>query len=343
MLQTMLDAGLLPDALIRHGIRRLNRRRLAEEGRGGEEAAQARLTAWVAQMRESPIALQTEAANAQHYEVPTEFYRAVLGPRLKYSCCYFEPGVSSLARAEEAMLERYVERAHLEDGQEILELGCGWGSLCLYLAERFPRSRILGVSNSRTQKTFLDAEIDRRRLGNLEILTADMNSLQSERRFDRVVSIEMFEHMRNWERLLAKIAMWLRPGGKFFLHIFAHARYAYPFEDHGPNDWMARYFFTGGMMPSDALPLYFQKELRILDHWRLDGTHYERTAELWLNNLDRARSKLLPLLAGVHGEKDALRWFRNWRIFFMACSELWGFRGGREWLVSHYLFERPSG
>lgn len=342
LIQNALETGLLPDSLIRYGIRRLNRRRLVEESRGGEEAVQARLASWLERMRSGPIAVQTEAANAQHYEVPTEFYRKVLGPRLKYSCCYFEPGVASLAQAEEAMLELYVDRGRLADGQEILELGCGWGSLSLYLAERFPRCRILAVSNSRTQKAFLDSEIARRRLGNLEIQTADMNDFQTERRFDRVVSIEMFEHMRNWERLTAKVADWLRAEGKFFLHIFTHSRFAYPFEDLGSDDWMARYFFSGGMMPSDDLPLNFQRELKLVERWRVDGVHYRKTAECWLQNLDRSRLELLPLLGKTYGEKNAMKWFRYWRVFFMSCSELWGFREGREWLVSHYLFEKPD-
>jgi len=271
------------------------------------------------------------------------FYQRVLGPRLKYSCCWFERGDESLAEGEEAMLRLYGERARLADGQEILELGCGWGSLSLWLAEHYPHSHITGVSHSRTQKEFIDAEARKRGFTNLTIVTCDMNDFDiAAAHFDRVVSIEMFEHMKNWPRLLANVARWLKPGGLFFLHVFAHARFAYHFVARDQTDWMSRYFFTGGMMPSEDLATRFQEDLTLLDHWRVNGRHYQRTAELWLENMDRGRTDLRPLLAATYGSDQATRWWVYWRVFFMSCAELFGHRGGEEWLVSHHLLQKPA-
>jgi cyclopropane-fatty-acyl-phospholipid synthase len=342
----LLERDWVPDFLIRRRIRALLAARLREEDQGDPERQQQRLQDFVRQLSVSPVAIETAAANEQHYEVPTEFYKRVLGKHLKYSSCYFAAQTSlpaeHLDAAEARMLELTCRRARLQDGERIIELGCGWGSLSLWMAANYPRARITAVSNSRTQKEHIDAQARERGLGNLEVVTCDVNVLAfpEERKFDRVVSVEMFEHMRNYETLLARVASWMAPGATLFVHIFTHRQFAYPFEVRDETDWMARWFFTGGIMPSDHLLLYFQRDVRLLEHWRVPGWHYSLTSEAWLQNMDRHRAELMPLLARTYGEGQALRWWVYWRVFFMSCAELWGHDQGREWLVSHYLFEK---
>ena len=334
----LAERGLVPDALLRAGIRRMCEARLRDEHADDPDAAARRNAALIAELRESPVAIHTDAANRQHYELPPGFFTRCLGPRLKYSGCYYPTGNETLAQAEEAMLALYGERAELADGQEILELGCGWGSLTLWMARHYPNARITAVSNSAPQRAFIEAQCRERGFANVRVITCDVNRLElPASNFDRCVSVEMFEHMRNYATLLGRIGGWLRPGGTLFVHIFCHRTLLYPFETAGDDNWMGRHFFTGGLMPAADTLLWFQDALRIEDRWLVDGTHYERTANHWLANQDARRDEVMAILREAYGDAAKL-WFQRWRMFWMACAELFGYEGGQQWLVGHYLF-----
>mgnify|MGYP002147158355 CR=1 FL=1 len=336
----LAERGTLPDALIRLGIRRLCARRLHEERDGGIEAESARRAARIRMLRESPVAIETKAANEQHYELPPGFFQLCLGKRLKYSSCLFPRGDESLDQAEELMLAASCERAELRDGQRILELGCGWGSLTLWMAERYPNARITAVSNSAPQREHIEARCRERGFANVTVLTHDANTLElPAASFDRCVSVEMFEHMRNYQTLLARIASWLAPGGKLFVHVFCHKDLMYPFEVDGDDNWMGRYFFTGGLMPAADTLLHFQRDVVLEETWRLSGRHYARTANLWLANHDARAEAVQAVLRNAYGE-HAATWNQRWRMFWMACAELFGYADGQEWLVAHYRFAR---
>ena len=290
---------------------------------------------FVRAMAQRPIAMHTAAANEQHYEVPADFFRLVLGPHRKYSCCYYRDSDVSLADAEEAALRLTVEHALLQDGQNILELGCGWGSLSLYMAQAYPHARITAVSNSHSQREFIEHEAQLRQLRNLAVITCDMNEFVADGRFDRIVSVEMFEHMANWHALLSRVRSWLAPDGRFFMHVFSHRRIPYFYETSDKADWIAQYFFTGGIMPSHNLPRQFANLFEVEQDWIWDGSHYQRTALDWLANFDARREEIVPVLRQVYGSEAPL-WARRWRIFFLATAGMFGHAGGREWGVSHY-------
>jgi cyclopropane-fatty-acyl-phospholipid synthase len=339
----VVDRGLLPDPLLRAVVRLLLWRRRAAITRGSVEERHERKRALLQELATGPVAVHTQDANEQHYEVPTELFELMLGPRLKYSAAWWGPGVTDLAAAEDAMLRLTCERAALADGQDVLELGCGWGSLTLWMAERYPASRITAVSNSATQRELIEKRASERGLDNVTVLTRDVTELELEpAAFDRVVSVEMFEHVRDHRELTRRIARWLRPDGQLFVHVFAHRTDAYAFETGRRADWMARHFFTGGLMPSDDLLLHSVRDLQLDDHWVVSGTHYARTLRAWLDQLDAGRARAVQLLEDTYGAGQGERWFRRWRLFDLACEELFGFAGGDEWHVSHYRFRRPA-
>jgi len=338
-----VEQGLVPDTVVRQGIRRLLKSRLASLA-SDDAAASALLTEqFISELRTAPVAPLPALANEQHYELPAAFFGAVLGHHRKYSACYWGEGVTSLDAAESAALAVTCARAQLADGQEILELGCGWGSLTLWMAMHYPAARITAVSNSHSQRAYIESQLAARALRNVRVITCDINAFEAPGRFDRIVSVEMFEHLRNWPEAFRRVARWLAPEGKFFMHVFCHRSVPYPFERDGSDDWMGRYFFSGGMMPSDELPLRFQEHLELANRWRWDGRHYERTANAWLANQDARREQILPILQGTYGSDEARRWWHRWRMFFMACAELFGYAHGQEWWVSHYLFTRRAG
>ena len=334
------EMGLVPDRVIRAGIRRLNRQRLEDIHADDLERSSQDLIAFVEGMNVAEIAPLPELANEQHYEVPAEFFGLVMGEHRKYSSCYWNDETRNLDHAEAEALRLTCLHAEIEDGMDVLDLGCGWGSLSLWIAAHYPACKVVSVSNSNSQREYITARAKERGLDNITVITCDMNDFDTDLRFDRIVSVEMFEHMRNYRELYGRVNGWLREQGKFFKHIFCHRSCVYEFVDQGPSDWMSRHFFSGGIMPSDDLPLRFQRDLQLVNQWRWNGGHYEKTANAWLENMDANKHEAMKTMAETYGRDAAGKWFMRWRIFFMACAELFAHGDGQEWYVSHYLFER---
>lgn len=340
-----MENGHIPDTAIRFGIRKLCKQRLQELTVTSLSEKQEAATKYRQSLLDSPLAVHTKDANEQHYELPSDFFLHVLGKNLKYSSCFYAEDTKSLGEAEDLALKISCERAEIKDGMRILELGCGWGSLSLYMAAKFPNSKIVSISNSSSQKTFIDSQAKERGLKNLMVLTRDVSQLESLalefESFDRVVSVEMMEHFKNYEILLSKISDVLTPGGKLFVHIFTHKEYSYPFEVDGEDNWMGKYFFTGGQMPSHQLMYSFQKDLYLDTSWAWDGTHYQKTSEDWLKNMDQNAEVIMEIFKKTYGD-EATQWFNRWRVFFMSCAELFGYEKGSEWGVSHYRFTKKA-
>lgn len=335
-LMELAEKGKMPDPAIRAGIRKLLRDRVRMESKASGEDQMEEIFKFIRMMEGSPVAVATDTANEQHYEVPSDLFRLFMGPHLKYSCGYWPVADTTLSEAEEYMLELTCKRAGLEDGMDILELGCGWGSLSLWMAQHYPNSNIVAVSNSHTQKKFIDA----RGCSNLQVITADMNDLQIARRFDRVISVEMFEHMRNWPELLNRINHWLKANGALFVHIFVNRELAYLFNEEGQVNWMAEHFFKEGMMPSENLLTLTNNDMVVDRMWRVNGQHYAKTLRAWLDRIDHHEDSAIAVLERDLGPEGARLQFGRWRIFFMACEELFGFKGGEEWYVAHYLMRK---
>ncbi|KAL4893082.1 cyclopropane-fatty-acyl-phospholipid synthase-like protein [Aspergillus ambiguus] len=335
----IIDGGYLPQSIIRMGIRRQLAQRKAEIKKSSRESAHEAKMDFISQLRTQEIAIETDTANEQHYEVSTGLMANFLGPKMKYSCCLYSHPSTSLEQAEIEMLEQYINRANIKDGMNILDMGCGWGSASFYIAERFPNAKVTSLSNSKTQKVYIDSQARRKGLSNLTSVTTDVVNYEfTESSFDRIIAIESFEHMKNYQLLMSKLASSLKPGGKLFVHIFAHKDTPYHFE----GGWMSRYFFTGGTMASADLLLYFQDDLRLQNQWWISGNHYARTCEDWLARMNRNRKGLWPHLVETYGEKNASSWYYRWQVFFMACAELFASDGGDTWGICQYLFEKPA-
>ena len=343
MISTLIELAekkLIPDFIIRQGIRFLLKKRIQSLVSNNLEKNIQNKIKFIEKMNLSSIAEVPELANQQHYEIPAEFYNYCLGKHKKYSSCYWSEKTKNLNEAEFLSLKLTSRHAMLTNGLNILELGCGWGSLTLWMAEQYPKSKITAVSNSASQKKHIVAQAKKKNLKNISVITEDMNKFNTKHKYDRVVSVEMIEHMRNHKKLFKKVASWLKSDGLFFMHIFVHKTQPYLFEVQDNDDWMSQYFFSGGMMPSEDLPLFFQEDLKIIDKWSWSGVNYEKTANAWLKNIDLNKNKVMPVLKEIYGENNSNKWFQRWRIFFMSCAELWGYDNGKEWRVAHYLFKK---
>lgn len=336
----LIEADYLPHWVTRFGVRRIFLSGLDRQYEKGVERHNTQKRALIRKFKRSPIAHHVDDANLQHYEVPTEFFLEVLGRRMKYSCCYWPTGVFTLDESEDAMLRLTCERARIKDGMRVLDLGCGWGSLTLWIAEHFPNCEVLAISNSRTQGDYIRGQASQRGMNNVRTQTADVAELDLEKRFDRVLSIEMFEHMKNYEVLMAKIASWLAKEGMLFVHHFSHRRFVYEFDASNPDDWMGRTFFAGGTMPSNDLLLYFQRDLSLVSHWVLSGIHYANTLRAWWDRMHEKREQIERLLQESYGADLAQERYRAWELFFLISEETWKLRNGQEYLVTHMLFEK---
>ncbi|KAJ8328394.1 hypothetical protein QVD99_000900 [Batrachochytrium dendrobatidis] len=341
--EPILDTGYVPDMLLRMGIRSLLAKRSASLTYPTASAADQTKTAYIKLLKDrESIAIHTKEANEQHYELPTEFFQLCLGERLKYSSCLFEEGAKSLEDAEKAMLDLYCVRSGVKDGMRILDLGCGWGSLTLYLANKYPKSSVVGLSNSASQRDYILDQAKQRSLTNVTIHTADIVEFEMDAEFDRIFSIEMFEHMKNYQTLLAKVSKWLEPiNGKLFIHVFAHKSMPYDFKTDEDNSWMAKFFFTGGTMPSQDLFMWFQRDLHVVDRWTINGQNYGKTSQEWLQRMDHNKQKIIPIFESVYGSKEqAYVWFHRWRLFYLSVAETFNYNDGEEWFVVNYLLER---
>ena len=330
----LTELGLVPETVLRVAIKKIIQQRLSEIPINAKER-ETEKTRFIEELRSSPIALSTNQANEQHYEVPPSFFQEIMGAHLKYSCGWFDENTTSLDTAEENMLKLYIERLGIRDHQRVLDLGCGWGSFTLFAAEKFPKSDFVAVSNSNDQTDFINNTTKARALGNVEAIKQDMNDLSLEGSFDRIISIEMFEHMRNYGALLSKLRNHLSNDGKLFVHIFTHRDHPYPYEVRGPSDWMSKYFFTSGLMPSQDIFSYFEEDFVVEQNWKINGSHYAKTCNLWLQNHYRNKKTILDIFKG-HYPNPRL-WFVRWQLFFLACEELFACNEGKEWFVSHYL------
>ncbi|KAL4564486.1 hypothetical protein LXL04_028550 [Taraxacum kok-saghyz] len=362
-----LERNLLPDAVIRKLTRLLLAGRLRACFKPTSQEQLQDLMAFVHSLKEMPIAVKTEDAKTQHYELPTSFFNLVLGKNFKYrqlnfkfyfkistqiqhytfnigcikiGCCYFRDKLSTLEDAEEAMLEVYCEKSQLKDGHTVLDVGCGWGSLSIYIAQKFPNCQVTGICNSVTQKAHIEDQCGKLGLQNVKVIVADISTFEMEGSYDRIFSIEMFEHMKNYRDLLKKISSWMKQDGFLFVHFFCHKTYAYHFEDTSEDDWITRYFFSGGTMPSANLLLYFQDDVSVVDHWLVNGRHYAQTSEEWLKRMDKNMASIKPIMESTYGKDSAVKWTVYWRTFFISVAELFGYNNGEEWMVTHYLFKK---
>lgn len=340
LLMASLERNFLPDAVVRRFTRLLLASRIRSQFKPSSQLQLSDFLHFVHALREMPIAIKTDKPKAQHYELPTSFFKLVLGKNLKYSSCYFKDKSSTLEDAEEAMLQMYCERSQLKDGHSVLDVGCGWGSLSLYIAQNYKNCQVTGICNSTTQKDYIEEQCRDLQLNNVNIIVADISTFEMEAEYDRIISIEMFEHMKNYKDLLKKISGWMKQDSLLFVHHFCHKVFAYHFEDKNEDDWITRYFFEGGTMPSANLLLYFQDDVSIVDHWLVNGKHYSQTSEEWLKRMDKNIASIKPIMATTYGKDSAVKWTVYWRTFFIAVAELFGYNNGEEWMVCHLLFKK---